>query len=465
MSEEVRAVASVSADFLGDASFRREYGLKYAYYAGAMYKGIASVDLVVAMGRAGLLGFLGTGGLKIEDVEVAIGQIKRALNGGEAYGVNLLSSLDDPSYESAIVDLYLREQVRVVEASAFMQVTKSLVKYRLTGISRQDDGRIVVPNRIIAKVSHPKVAEAFMRPAPSSVVEKLLSNNEITPAEAELSGLVPVASDICVESDSGGHTDQGVAHVLMPAMSVLRDEISGEYQYAQKIRVGAAGGLGSPGAIASAFMQGADFVVTGSVNQCTVEAGISDAVKDLLQDMRVEDTAYAPAGDMFELGAKVQVLKKGTFFPARANKLYELYQRYNGLDEIDERTRKTIQDKYFHRSFDDVWQETRAFYAKKAPSKIAAIEKNPKQKMALIFKWYFIHSTRLSMQGDSSKVVDYQIHCGPALGTFNQWVKGTELESWRVRKVAEIAESLMSAAALVVSDRVNYFSKFIEKAH
>ncbi len=463
MSEEVQAAGSVSAGFLGDESFRREYGLKYAYYAGAMYKGIASVDLVVAMGRAGLLGFLGSGGLKINDVENAIRQIKRELVSGEAFGVNLLSSLDDPSYESAIVDVYLREQVRVVEASAFMQVTKNLVKYRLTGISRGEDGRILVPNRIIAKVSHPKVAEAFMRPAPSSIVEKLLNSNEISRDEAELSGLVPVASDICVESDSGGHTDQGVAHVLMPAMSALRDDISAEYQYAQKIRVGAAGGLGSPGAIASAFMQGADFVVTGSVNQCTIEAGISDAVKDLLQDMRVEDTAYAPAGDMFELGAKVQVLKKGTFFPARANKLYELYQRYSGLDDIDERTRQTIQDKYFHRSFDEVWRETRVFYEKKFPSKIAAIEKNPKQKMALIFKWYFVHSTRLSMQGDPSKVVDYQIHCGPALGTFNQWVKGTALENWRSRKVADIAESLMSAAALVVRDRVTYFSKVLDK--
>jgi trans-AT polyketide synthase/acyltransferase/oxidoreductase domain-containing protein len=53
---------------------------------------------------------------------------------------------------------------------------------------------------------------------------------------------------------------------------------------------------------------------------------------------------------MFELGAKVQVVRKGVFFPARANKLYDLYRHYNSLDEIDSKTKKQIQDKYFHRT-------------------------------------------------------------------------------------------------------------------
>ena len=33
-----------------------------------------------------------------------------------------------------------------------------------------------------------------------------------------LSEQIPMAHDICVEADSGGHTDQGVASALMPAM-------------------------------------------------------------------------------------------------------------------------------------------------------------------------------------------------------------------------------------------------------
>src|SRR3954462_15450892 len=99
-----------------------------------------------------------------------------------------------------------------------------------------------------------------------------------------------------------------------------------KYRYQNKIRIGAAGGIGTPHAAAAAFILGADFILTGSINQCTVEAGTSAAAKDGLQELNVQDTDYAPAGDMFELGARVQVAKRGLFFPARANRLYELYQ-------------------------------------------------------------------------------------------------------------------------------------------
>ena len=73
--------------------------------------------------------------------------------------------------------------------------------------------------------------------------------------------------------------------------------------------------------------------------------------------------------------------------------------------------------------------------------------------MTAIFKWYFVHSTRLAMRGVEDRKVDYQIHCGPALGAFNQWVKGTELESWRQRRVADIAHRLMTATASVMDER------------
>lgn len=459
MSEVLEPTISLSAKLLGDASFLREYGIKYAYYSGSMYKGIASSSMVIAMGKAGLLGFFGSGGLKIDEIKSALKEIKQALSEGEAYGANVLASHGDPSAEESIIELYLKEGVRVIEASAFMQVSPSLVRYRLTGLTRLDNGELRTPNRIIAKVSHPKVAESFMQPAPEAIVAKLLKEGHITSEEAALSSLVSVASDICVEADSGGHTDQGVAQVLLPAMIALRDDLMTKFQYKNKIRVGAAGGIGSPQAAASAFILGADFIVTGSINQCTVEAGTSDAVKDLLQDMSVEDTAYAPAGDMFEMGSKVQVLKKGLFFPARANKLYELYQRYNSLDDIDDRSRQLIQEKYFKRSFESVWQETREYYAKKTPDKISLIEKNPKKKMALVFRWYFIYSTRLAKQGNKENVVDYQVHCGPALGTFNQWVKGSKLERWKARGVAIIADSLMNATAEFIASRLEHFQK------
>jgi trans-AT polyketide synthase/acyltransferase/oxidoreductase domain-containing protein len=447
----------IGPEALGSAAFRSAYGLKYAYCAGAMYKGIASKELVVAMGRAGLMGFLGTGGMKLEEVESAIRHIQSELSQAQAYGMNLLANLEEPDLEDRTVDLFLQYGVHNVEAAAFMQMTPSLIRYRLKGLTRRPDGSVHAANRVVGKVSRPEVAEVFMRPAPRAAVAKLLAAGRITTEEAELSAQVPMASDICVEADSGGHTDQGVALVLMPAMRALRDTIQRELGYAEPVRLGAAGGIGAPEAAAAAFVMGADFIVTGSINQCTVEAGTSDVVKELLQTINVQDTDYAPAGDMFEMGARVQVLRKGVLFAVRANKLYELYQRHNSLDEIDEKTRAQIEEKYFKRSFDAVWAETRAFYALRAPAKLAAVEKSPKQKMALVFRWYFVHATRLAMQGSEEQKVDYQVQCGPALGAFNQWVKGTALESWRERRVASLGEMIMQGAAQVLTERFATF--------
>lgn len=448
-------MSSITAESLGSAEFKRDYGLRYAYLAGAMYKGIASKELVVAMSKAGMMGYLGTGGMDLMEIDQAIRGIKADLPSGQAYGMNLLCNLERPELEDQAVDLFLKHDVHYVEAAAFIQMTPSLVRWRLTGLKRGSDGKIERQRRTLAKVSRPEVARVFMQPAPESILKELLAAGKITVLEAEIGKFIPMADDICVEADSGGHTDQGVAYALMPAMIMLRDEMMSKHRYDRSIKVGAAGGIGTPQAAAAAFVMGADFILTGSINQCTVEAGTSSAVKDLLQELNVQDTGYAPAGDMFEIGARVQVAKRGLFFPARANKLYELYQRHNSIDDIDPKTQQQIQERYFKRSFEDVWNETKSYYLKTHPDRLAGAERNPKHKMALIFKWYFVHTTRLAMHGSIDQKVDYQIHCGPAMGAFNQWVIGTELQSWRNRFVADIGKRIMVGAAEVLRERFN----------
>lgn len=446
--------ASVTAPSLGDEQFKADYRIKYAYLVGAMYKGIASKEMVAAAAKRGLMGYFGAGGLELAEIESAIRYIQAEISPDQVFGVNLLCNLDQPSQEEQTVDLLLRCGVRYVEAAAFVQMTPALIRYRLTGLRRMPDGSIHAPHFVLAKVSRPEIAAAFMRPAPEPIVKRLVETGCVSAEVAELARLIPVAGEVCVEADSGGHTDRGVAFTLIPAIRSLRDELMTQFGYAKPIRVGAAGGIGTPEAAAAAFVLGADFILTGSINQCTVEARTSDVVKDMLQDMNVQDTAYAPAGDMFESGAKVQVYKKGLFFPARANKLYELYTRHASLEEIDDVTRRQIEEKYFDRSLDEVWCETREHYLKTNPNKIAAIEAHPKQKMALTFKWYFAHSTRLAMSGSANHRLDYQIHCGPALGAFNQWVKGTRLERWRNRHVADIGERIMQGAAQLLDARI-----------
>lgn len=444
----------ITASSLGNDDFKRTYNLKYAYVTGAMVRGIASKDLVIRMAKAGMLSFFGSGGLSLSELEAEIVNIQKELNNGLPYGFNLLNS----PLENETVNLFLKYGVKLAEAAAYMQITPALTKYRLKGIRRDPNGNVIAPNRIMAKVSRPEVATAFLSPAPSSIITRLLSEGAITQEEAELAPHIPMADELCVEADSGGHTDGGNAYALMPAMLKLRDEMKSIHKYAQHIRVGAAGGIGTPEAAAAAFILGADFILTGSINQCTVEAGMSDVVKDLLQEINVQDTEYAPAGDMFEMGARVQVLKKGVFFPARANKLYDLYRQFNSIDEIDEKTKKQLQDRYFKRSFEDVYKDVKAYWP---PEIIVQAEKNPKQKMALIFRWYFGYSTRIALTGEAEQRVDFQVHCGPSLGAFNQWVKDTELQSWRNRHVDQIAEKLMIGTAEILNRR---FQEFVGNA-
>ncbi|NMO14587.1 PfaD family polyunsaturated fatty acid/polyketide biosynthesis protein [Pyxidicoccus fallax] len=449
--------ALIDAERLGDASFRADHNVRLAYVAGAMVKGIASPELVIRMGRAGLLAFFGSGGLSLERIEEGIRRIQSALPPGAPWGVNLLHNINHPEMEDRTVDLLLRLGVRCVEASAYTVLTPAVVRYRLKG-ARLSGDRARPANRLMAKLSRPEVARQFVSPPPERIVRMLHEKGLISDEEARAAARLPMADDLCAEADSGGHTDKGVAFSLLPAMMHLRDEAMAEHRYPARIRVGAAGGIGTPEAAAAAFTMGADFILTGSINQCTPEAGTSDLVKDMLADADIQDFAMAPAGDMFELGARIQVFRKGVFFPARGNKLYELYQRHESLDAIDEKTREQLEKQYFKRSIAEVWAETRAYYLRADPAQVERAEKNGRHKMALVFRWYFVDTMRRAQRGDAADKVNFQVHGGPALGSFNRVVKGTPLESWRNRHVDELAWFLMRGAARVLEERWLRFS-------
>src|SRR4051794_17239684 len=62
---------------LGDAAFRADHRLRYAYVAGAMANGIGSCEIVEAMSRAGMVGFFGAAGLPPPRVEAALERIQK----------------------------------------------------------------------------------------------------------------------------------------------------------------------------------------------------------------------------------------------------------------------------------------------------------------------------------------------------------------------------------------------------
>jgi PfaD family protein len=263
-----------------------------------------------------------------------------------------------------------------------------------------------------------------------------------------------MAEDITAEADSGGHTDNRPAISLLPTMLALRDELTQTYQYQKPPCVGLAGGIATPESTAAAFALGAAYVLTGSVNQSCLEAGTSETVRNMLSEASQADVTMAPAADMFEMGVKVQVLKRGTMFPLRAAKLYELYSKHDRFEDIPEKQKKILERDFFRCSFDDEWEHTKHFFAKIEPKQIARGEQNPKHKMALVFRSYLGQSSNWATSGNPSRKMDYQIWCGPAMGAFNQWVKGSFLEKPENRKTVVVAMNLLCGAA--VATRVNW---------
>ena len=445
-------VPALRPENLGDPVFKTRHGLRYAYVAGAMANGITSVEMVRAMGLSGMLGMFGAAGLPLDRVEDAVVRLKNELN-GRPFGSNLIHSPNDPEHEMAVAKLYLRREMRLVSASAYLNLTLPLVYYRVKGIFRNQDGDVVCPNRVVGKVSRVEVARRFMSPAPEKYLRQLLEMRMIDEREAELAAYVPMADDITAEADSGGHTDNRPAISLLPTMLALRDEMASKYRYKRPICVGLGGGISTPAAAAAAFAMGAAYILTGSVNQSCVEAGTSEQVRRMLAESCQADVTMAPAADMFEMGIKVQVLKRGTMFPFRAAKLYEIYSKYERLEDIPQKIRDMLERDYFKCGLGQVWEETAAFFRQRDPKQIEMAEQDPRHKMALVFRSYLGRSSGWATCGDPDRRMDYQVWCGPAMGAFNEWVRGTFLEKIENRKTVVVAMNLLCGAA--VATRAN----------
>ena len=442
------SIPSILPQHLGDISFLESYKVKYAYMTGAMANGIASEEIVIALGKKNILSSFGSGGLIPSRIEKAINIIQAALP-HQSYCFNLIHSPSETAIERETVNLYIKYGIRIVEVSAFLDITPNIVYYRAAGLRVNSANQIEIKNKIIAKVSRPEIASKFMQPAPEQLIKLLVNQGLITELQAKLLAKIPLADDITVEADSGGHTDNRPLVCLLPNIIALRDTIQAKYQYEIPVRIGAAGGIATPTSALGAFMMGAGYVVTGSVNQACVEAGTSEYTKNLLAQVDMTDVMMAPAADMFEMGVKLQVVKRGTMFGLRSQKLFELYRNYNSIEEIPITEREKLERQIFRKSLTEVWQDTVTYFQQREPEQIAKTINNPKRKMALIFRSYLGLSSRWSITGEKGREIDYQIWCSPAMGAFNNWVKDSYLAIPNNRRVVDIAEKIMFGAAFL----------------
>ena len=141
----------------------------------------------------------------------------------------------------------------------------------------------------------------------------------------------------------------------------------------------------------------------------------------MLAEAGIADVAMAPAADMFELGVKLQVLKRGTMFAARANKLYELYRAHDSLEAMPADVRaQGSRTKLLGASLDQRLGRDRAFWAERDPPQLARAAARPEAPhgagVPLVPRQVEPLGHRRRRR---DRRADYQIWCGPAMGAFN----------------------------------------------
>lgn len=442
-------VPAMYPEWLGDRAFLDAHGVRFPYVAGEMAGGIAGAELVSAVARSGMLGFLGTGGLSPRNVERLLASLSSRLTSpATPWGANLLHTPQDPAWEDTVTDLYLRSGTRRVSCSAFLAITPNIVRYMATGL-RLESGRIVRLNHVLAKVSRPEVAEPFLAPPAEHLLSDLVAAGALTEEEARLARHLPIAEDVTAEADSGGHTDNRPLSVILPALLALAERSARTHGYGTPVRIGAAGGLGTPTAVASAFALGAAYVLVGSVHQLSREAQLSSRAKDLLRQAGLADFVMAPSADMFEMGVRVQVLGRGTLFPQRATWLYRLYSTYGGLEELPDEVVARLEREVFRKPLATVWDETQTYFAQQNPSVLEKASRDGKYRMALVFRHYLGQTSRWARDGEADRTLDYQIWAGPAIGAFNDWVRGSFLADPKTCEAGQVALNLLEGACTI----------------
>ncbi|MFI1913836.1 acyltransferase domain-containing protein [Nocardia sp. NPDC020380] len=420
---------------LGSSVFRRAHGTGLAYAIGGMWLGIGGPDLVARAARSGVLAYLGTDGLSADRIRTDLHRLGSELPSHAPWGANLTDDPRRPAAAGELLALFRECDVPRVEISGMHMPTAALVRYRfgdLASVPMLDasgpdlQSATAAPRPVMVKVTGIAAARAFLDPPPPRMLDELVALGQLSASEAALAAVTPMADDLCAAGEADGISLSD----LLPAIVQLRDES----RYPAAVRVGAAGGLGSGAAVAAAFVMGADFVLTGSVNQCTVEAALGEAAKDLLARTDIADFVAVPSADRFEIGGRDFAVGKGGFFAARANLLHHHY-----LDGVPSEAALADARRWLPA---DLVEEL-------LPGDTPVADFRDRMGRAL--RRFLVDSARQATVAGPEERTAFHLRSGPALGAFNRTVRNTPLRDWRNRHVDDIAETLMRDAATVLA--------------
>ncbi len=456
----VAVLAPMYPEWLGDRGFTETHGVRFPYVAGEMANGIATTRMVIEMARNGYLGFFGAAGLGRERVAAAVDELVGVLgHDGAPFGCNLIHSPNEPALEAAVADLFIDRGVRKVSASAFMSLTPAIVRYAYRGVHVDPTGAVHRPNAVFAKISRPEVARHFINPAPSALLDHLVAHGELTPEEARLGAMLPVAEDLTVESDSGGHTDNRPLAPLFAAIQAVRDEIT----RATWVRAPHAARRGRRHRHAAGGCRGVRArrgVRPHRIGQPGVRRGGSGtAARSRCSRPRTSPTSrWLLRPTCSSSASSSRCSSAARCSPRGRRSCTSCTARTPRWTSIPQEATADLEQRVLGMSVGECWAATREFWAQRDPEQVVRAEANPRHRMALMFRSYLGLSSRWSIEGLEERRTDYQIWCGPAMGAFNAWTAGSFLAEPEHRTVVQVAHNLMEGAAVVT--RAQQFRTF-----
>lgn len=421
-------------NILGSRSFKEEYETSYAYVVGGIRDGISSVTMMKSLEKGNILGFLGTKGLSLQEtqqiIESALREVKQ-----DKLGVHITCDVLQPEYSDEKLQLIIKYNINRLQISGFQKPTEKLYEYRIHNIRQRENAS----DKLLVCVNNRKATEEFMKPIPKYFIQMQMQLGNIDSKEAEFLSKIPLCDDICIENDGLGVNHFG----WISSFKKLNHDMSESYGMKKRVRIGICGNIGNPQMLAVAFFSGADFVMTSTINQCTLEADTSERVKELLQEAKENDFLFAPTDNLFEFGEKKSILKKGTLYAVRAQKVYDIYLKYSSLEEIPDEQEELL-EYYFGISLEQMYQ---SIVRRVSNREKILIGEQPKYKLGVVLKEYLQLCFIQVKIGEKDWEINYGIEVGSELADMNRWLEGTDLETWKQRKVTIIAKRMMDEGA------------------
>jgi PfaD family protein len=373
-------------------------GATRPWVIGGMAYGIAGPRLVNAAAHHGCLAFYGAAGVPLDQIDRDLAALDPSL----PVGVNVAHA--DATRDAAVLARIRSHGLERIEVSGFLRPTPEVLAFRFGG-----------PSFVLAKVSRLGAARSWLAPPRARTLRTCVERGLLTPAQADAARDRPCADGLVLEGDSGGHTDRRSWLTLLPAVRALPG--------GRHALLGAAGGLGTPEAVAAALAAGADFALGGSVHQSCAESGVRSEVRSALLDAGVEDFSYAPSAVWFGTPARVQVLD--TPFAQRARRLEALWHA-RGDERLDGTDLAFVESLFG--PLPEAWNETATWLSTHAPSLLDDAHTR-RHRLALLCRRWLARCARRAVHDDGGE--DIQIWSGPAVAALNTRTAGTPLSSER----------------------------------